>query len=1430
MKFRRNKKDFFEFENDRKTHVKLYKAGKQWVSSLISSIGLIRVFKGRLDKSAINTQLVSKEKDKKSEDKLSSDGLTAALKGAAVLGAVAGGATLTTNTALADTKQLDSNQNLATKDTVNLSSGSGSSSVSDSLSTSESNVQTESSVSKSESVSLNTDTNSNSTSETKSNSNSSSESISESKSNSQSQANTSQSISRSESLASSSITNSNSTNSSSSSSYKTELESMLNQASEFMNSSEFVNLDADKQAIYKNVIARYTEAMKSGQFTETDYAYGVQQLRDLSQVIKSQNNVQPQTFAVVNNDDGDRASTGVITSGDFDMTDQPVYDDFNTWAGYEQSSKYGANNTIKVTYTQDENDPNRKHWTITFLPNGSYQNSAGTSYYKLVNARMGFALSKDLTIDGSINFKSYFYDSDDIDKGKPLGGKHLDENWYLKDGVAYDDKGVQLGSNKFYPDTTDGANAWYDGYLQTQQAAKANPNGYGHDQSLTIRDMNYAHTVEGVNEIFFEDYGYSGTSPRAGYWGARETTGQTSGRGMFSEEIRSKASINASAGGQYQRADFNQAYSWKTWGQYWGASNEKIPATFEVSFDTISDPTVKTDQGFSGVATAFGTEDFGNYYYGHLTGEEISQVRGYKNIKVVVNNTYDTKGLGSVTVPAHDETIGSGQITHETQYTKADGSRYTVKNPYDNWLGYTQHIDEHVVQDGGTTSTNYSVNVIVPKENTQTIYIDSNQTSPLMDDNRQPAKSDAYTQWDIARSVGMTPERIAGYKVTQERKFDEKTGTLTITNKYVRGVTQQDLKVEVDDFIEKVNKLVEFATTNEEFLNQWTYDFNTHKADSYKGDGTAQEQYRQLLEDVHNTYASVYNDVGALDPVNLENYGDAYKSILDSYLEAANVFNTDNPTSGIDFNALRVDISYGDGERYKVWKKLSGVDDFQSYVTKFTNLYNTANANIGNIYTGKGSLLDKFNNLATDAATNIKGQPVYNSASPAKQDAFDEALGNLQTLIQNNKALQRMTNYYEIVDAQNKLKEAIYYLDHLTESESISLSESQSDSKIIDSISKSESASESEYSLSVSQSESTSTSLSESTSSSSSLSESLSRSTSLSESLSTSGSLSESLSRSSSLSESLSASSSLSESLSTSSSLSESLSTSSSLSESLSTSSSLSESLSTSSSLSESLSTSSSLSESLSTSSSLSESLSTSSSLSESLSTSSSLSESLSTSSSLSESLSTSSSLSESLSTSSSLSESLSTSSSLSESLGTSSSLSESLSTSSSLSESLSTSSSLSESLSTSSSLSESLSTSSSLSESLSTSSSLSESLSTSSSLSESLSTSTSFSESLSTSSSLSESLSTSSSLSESLSTSSSLSESLSTSSSLSESLSTSSSLSESLSTSSSLSESLSTSSSLSESLSTSSSLSESLSTSSSLSESLSTSSSLVKA
>ena len=441
--------------------------------------------------------------------------------------------------------------------------------------------------------------------------------------------------------------------------------------------------------------------------------------------------------------------------------------------------------------------------------------------------------------------------------------------------------------------------------------------------------------------------------------------------------------------------------------------------------------------------------------------------------------------------------------------------------------------------------------------------------------------------------------------------------------------------------------------------------------------------------------------------------------------------------------------------------------------------------------------------------------------------------------------------YGNLIDSPNKFTVYLHYTDIQSISASQSVSNSISNSYSIQrSESRSESLSISEatsgsisrsLSNSIRQSESTSRSLSQSeslshsTSQSESLSNSFSQSESLSNSLSQSESLSNSLSESESLSNSLSQSESLSNSLSQSESLSNSLSESESLSNSLSQSESLSNSLSQSESLSNSLSQSESLSNSLSQSESLSNSLSNSlsqsESLSNSLSQSESLSNSLSQSESLSNSLSQSESLSNSLSQSESLSNSLSQSESLSNSLSQSESLSNSLSQSESLSNSLSQSESLSNSLSQSESLSNSLSQSESLSNSLSQSESLSNSLSQSESLSNSLSQSESLSNSLSQSESLSNSLSNSlsqsESLSNSLSQSESLSNTLSQSESLSNSLSQSESLSNSLSESESLSNTLSQSESLSNTLSQSESLSNSLSQSESLSNSLSQSESL---
>ena len=419
MKFRRNKKDFFEFENDRKTHVKLYKAGKQWVSSLISSIGLIRVFKGRLDKSAINTQLVSKEKDKKSEDKLSSDGIAAALKGAAALGAVAGGTVLTANTALADTKQLDSNQNLVNKDTVNLSSGSGSSSTSDSLSTSESNTQSTVSVSKSESVSLNTN-NSSSTSETRSDSNSRSESISESKSDSNSQSFSSQTTSKSESLASTSLENSQTTTGTTA---KDKLQGLINQATDFVNSDAFKSSSSDFKPALAAAVKQYATVMQSStSLTEQDYQYGIDGLTLLMNEIKSpSSSIKPNVFMTSASTSSNSTYNPVSAASDdigsvYNTTNglRWIYGDNKVWGRLQDvitsRDKYqtiwmGKNN-FKITKASLGNGKDR--WTITFFPEKGlmYDPKGGSpDPYRLQKARFGFLLTKDYTITSNVDIK-----------------------------------------------------------------------------------------------------------------------------------------------------------------------------------------------------------------------------------------------------------------------------------------------------------------------------------------------------------------------------------------------------------------------------------------------------------------------------------------------------------------------------------------------------------------------------------------------------------------------------------------------------------------------------------------------------------------------------------------------------------------------------------------------------------------------------------------------------------------------------------------------------------------------------------------------------------------------------------------------------------------------------------------------------------------
>ncbi|NEG30447.1 hypothetical protein FEE13_06755, partial [Lactobacillus murinus] len=157
MKERKYKNNYIE--TDRKTRVKMYKSGKQWVSSLISNIGLTKIFKGIADKNVVVDQEIFQKNDVE-DDSLLDSKTEKLIKGAATVGTLAGGVFVTQGVVSADQVekalelQTDQADILANAETVTLESTSSSdtTSVSNSASVSE-EVSTSESLSMSASTS-----------------------------------------------------------------------------------------------------------------------------------------------------------------------------------------------------------------------------------------------------------------------------------------------------------------------------------------------------------------------------------------------------------------------------------------------------------------------------------------------------------------------------------------------------------------------------------------------------------------------------------------------------------------------------------------------------------------------------------------------------------------------------------------------------------------------------------------------------------------------------------------------------------------------------------------------------------------------------------------------------------------------------------------------------------------------------------------------------------------------------------------------------------------------------------------------------------------------------------------------------------------------------------------------------------------------------
>ena len=244
MKERKYKNNYIE--TDRKTRVKMYKSGKRWVSSLISNIGLTKIFKGIADKNVVVDQEIFQKNDVE-DDSLLDSKTEKLIKGAATVGTLAGGVFVTQGVVSADQVekalelQTDQADILANAETVTLESTSSSdttsvsnsTSISEETSTSESlsmSASASTSTSLSSSMSLSENMNSE-TSESKTTASSESEVTSSSGSESTSVSNVSESNTQSTS-------NENKSTSTSESEVLTESNSLSLNSTEISNTAE----------------------------------------------------------------------------------------------------------------------------------------------------------------------------------------------------------------------------------------------------------------------------------------------------------------------------------------------------------------------------------------------------------------------------------------------------------------------------------------------------------------------------------------------------------------------------------------------------------------------------------------------------------------------------------------------------------------------------------------------------------------------------------------------------------------------------------------------------------------------------------------------------------------------------------------------------------------------------------------------------------------------------------------------------------------------------------------------------------------------------------------------------------------------------------------------------------------------------------------
>ena len=1074
-------------ETDRLTRFKMRKSGKNWIvigTTWLQFLNFTRLFR---------TTSVKVEEDIVDDG---NDSSSRALLKAIVAGTsiIAGAATLThqqqveADETVANEKVIDTNANTTQKATftvpTELTSGDTQDSVTSdttSLNTSQSesiNIQESQSVSTSESVQESLSTSASMSAST-SVSQSAQASVSDSQSASEAVA-TSQNIQtknktqatvakqaspmlRAAAVQATTATNETTqveTTTETANTAKAQLEQMIMQADAIMHSEGFQNASQEYQVAYIAAVQYYREILSSSanNLSEEDYKYGVASLGELQGVFTGTTTLQPQVFAVGAAQDTQQTATMLENGkgGRYIVGDKygRIWTNFTSGspqhhlvASRDSGQGWGyVEANIKVNRETLENG--RDRWTVTFFPEKAFNsgNPGDKGGNGLVNAKFGIGLTSDYHVVSPVKIV-VDTDPNDLTFGTDYQRADVEPHKEMEF-----DPNKDVDANSGAVTTLNPSATVMNPYLQKVYfvSDKVTPD-------IFTKTIQSALITEGKTE--------SGTGIVTDGLNLQGQTARNSSNAVSTNDKVLITNGGEEDSGHYSSDNYHTMMYFKSWGITSGSQRSSFTISFETEHNLQHQANLQVGkdgyQTFSGLtAAAKSYQNAWQNMFSIYEGEEASSRT--TPIRVIFNEKYVLGGQSSMEIPQHQYVMRgttNNKTFDVTNSAVVNGEERNVVDFTDIDSKYTAEQIKEYFQKVLNDSTLPTIEGFRRSLTSEIKIIDGIQTQVNTFTFTKIDTSKINDTGQLRTDIGNLQEKIVAFtknvaNQTNQLKSLDGTALSTLNGSDLESKVRQDyydIAEMKGNIISEINALLATNPSNAEEL--------------------------KVLKQITESMEKVAELTG-------ERIGDIRNLYLDSTTELRKYVDNkayNNPKTGANLA----------NETLQDWQ-----DILRSYNMPVAQ---EANRLLGIKQNAKGVTVEKAS-AATRAEYEKAKQEVIDLIQPGK-------MGNAGAT----------GTYSQVFDALSRLNDAIYNLKDANE-ESLSLSTSVSESE---SISASESASKSaSESASISASESASKSASESASTSASESASTSASKSASTSASESASKSASESASTSASES----------------------------------------------------------------------------------------------------------------------------------------------------------------------------------------------------------------------------------------------------------------------------------------------------------------------